>query len=802
MISRREMLLRTLAAGLATVTNPAAAQTAPKTSPKAAADAAGARIDRRAVVSRHNVVRTRSSPVSPLQVGNGGFAFGADITGLQTFVSFNTMSDWGWHEFPLPAGQTPADFQPQPWDAHGRPVLYWTEDPNHPDISRWLFLNPFRLNLGRIGLRLTKSDGTDATEADLTDCRQELDLWNGILTSRFVLDGQKVMVETACHPEQDLIAVRVRSPLLSSSHASAYIDFPNADAHDFANYVGDWDSPDQHKTPWQASKDHAEITHRMDGQQYHVRLRWQKEAVFHGAGLAETAPALAILQAQYGANGHFADVAALVAAAVHDGRVILPINNQSMGGDPALKQVKTLDVTYTLGGVQQHAHVEENDTLHLGPPSTAHRFSLDTRGEELAFVCAFALNLLPQDLPNPEETFAACRRAWPQFWQSGAAIDLSESRDSRWTELERRVVLSQYLMRVNEAGQFPPQESGLVNNGWSGKFHMEMYFWHGAHWALWNRWPELERSLGIYTHFLPSSLARAKQQGYQGARWPKMTCPDGHDSPNVINPLLIWEQPHPIFFAELDYRAHPTRETLEKWREVLFETAAFMGSYPFWDSAAKRSVLGPPLFIVSENTNPHVTINPTFELSQWRFGLRIAQLWRERLGLPRDPQWDRVLHSLAPLPVQDGVYVTYEGIPEMWTHFNFEHPGLIGAYGMLPGDGVDVPTMQATADRVRQTWNLDRTWGWDFPMLAMNAARLGNPAQAVEYLLHPGPQFNFDDAGLATGGPFPYFPSNGGLLYAIALMAAGWDGSPDRAAPGFPADGSWAVKSEGLARAI
>jgi hypothetical protein len=42
-----------------------------------------------------------------------------------------------------------------------------------------------------------------------------------------------------------------------------------------------------------------------------------------------------------------------------------------------------------------------------------------------------------------------------------------------------------------------------------------------------------------------------------------------------------------------------------------------------------------------------------------------------------------------------------------------------------------------------------------------------------------------------------YFPSNGGLLFAVALMAAGWDGEKTPA-PGFPKDGRWQVKVEGL----
>ena len=36
------------------------------------------------------------------------------------------------------------------------------------------------------------------------------------------------------------------------------------------------------------------------------------------------------------------------------------------------------------------------------------------------------------------------------------------------------------------------------------------------------------------------------------------------------------------------------------------------------------------------------------------------------------------------------------------------------------------------------------------------------------------------------------------LTYATALMAAGWDGAPERHAPGFPDNGRWVVRHEGL----
>jgi hypothetical protein len=132
----------------------------------------------------------------------------------------------------------------------------------------------------------------------------------------------------------------------------------------------------------------------------------------------------------------------------------------------------------------------------------------------------------------------------------------------------------------------------------------------------------------------------------------------------------------------------------------------------------------------------------------------------------------------------------------MWTKWNWEHPALTGVYGWLPGDGVNRPTMSRTLAKVLETWNFGRTWGWDFPMMAMCAARLGEADKAIDLLLHD--KFQFTACGLSTSGPFPYFPSNGGLLYAVAMMAAGWDDGPQRSSPGFPDDGCWTVRWEGL----
>jgi hypothetical protein len=428
--------------------------------------------------------------------------------------------------------------------------------------------------------------------------------------------------------------------------------------------------------------------------------------------------------------------------------------------------------------------------------SSQHRFYLNPiNTDNIEFTCTFSPEKSTKPLFSANDVFNESSKAWPEYWESGAAIDLSQSKDERWKELERRIILSQYLMKVNEAGSYPPQEAGLVNNGWFGRFHFEMIWWHGVHYALWNRWSLLEKSLHVYNDFLPTSKVRAAEQGYVGTRWPKCTANFDREWPHPIHAMLIWQQPHPIYFAELDYRLHPTKETLEKWQNIVFETAEFMADFAFFEKSKDRYILGPPIYIVSENTKPENTFNPTFELGYWRFGLKTAQVWRERMGMPRVNKWDDVLKKIAPLPQQDGVYVTHENIENMWTKFNFEHPALIGVYGMLPGDGVDTLCFEKTLDKVLETWNFNRTWGWDFPMLAMAAARVGKPEIAIDMLLNTTKNFQFDEHGLATGGPFPYFPSNGGLLTAVAMMATGWDGSTGNA-PGFPENGNWLVKYE------
>lgn len=426
---------------------------------------------------------------------------------------------------------------------------------------------------------------------------------------------------------------------------------------------------------------------------------------------------------------------------------------------------------------------------------------------DFSFSCLFSQEDIPSTQPDFQATASSSKEGWKQFWLSGGAVDFAGSTDPRAFELERRVVLSQYLTKVQCTGSQPPQETGLTYNSWHGKFHLEMHWWHGVHFPLWGRPQLLERSLGYYQSIESKARETAQRQGFEGIRWPKMTDPWGNDSPSSVGSFLIWQQPHLITFAELCYRNSRDEKVLHKYADLVFKTAEFMASYAHYDSLENRYILGPLLIPAQERFPFQITINPPFELVYWHWGLSTAQLWRERLNLDRDPGWDAVMEGLSPLAQKDGLYLAAESAPDSYENPRYmsDHPMVLGAYGMLPsGHFIDPDIMKNTFDFVWKNWNWEETWGWDFPMTAMAAARLGMPDKAVDALFmdietntYLPNGHNYQNQRLRL-----YLPGNGGLLSAVAMMCAGWEGGPDKDAPGFPDDGSWQVHWEGLKKAL
>jgi len=473
----------------------------------------------------------------------------------------------------------------------------------------------------------------------------------------------------------------------------------------------------------------------------------------------------------------------------HDSKILCQ-NSQSVTIERTLDSTRYC-VTVQWNGAARFEQIER------------HSFLLTIAAKnQFEFTCSFSAKLPAKALPIAKEIFAAARSHWQNFWQTGGAIDLSESKDSRAVELERRIILSRYLTAIQSAGSLPPQETGLTCNSWYGKFHLEMHWWHAVHFALWEHPELLAKSLAWYEQILPRAQQTAALQGYEGARWPKMVADDGQESPSTIGVFLIWQQPHPIYYTELLYRSQPNKAILEKYQDLVFETAKFMASYAHWDSTTEHYVLGPPLIPAQEIYHPDSTWNPAFELSYWAFGLKTAQKWRERLGLERVAKWDQIIAHLSRLPVNDELYQNAAMAMNTFEddrHRN-DHPTLLGAFGMLPNDSVNLTIMTNTLAKVMQSWNWETTWGWDYLLIAMTAARVGKPELAIDALLMDVPKntylnngHNYQSAELPI-----YLPGNGGLLTAVAMMAAGWDGAPDIPAPGFPKDGNWVVKFEGL----
>ncbi|MGF7151182.1 hypothetical protein FHS96_004845 [Sphingomonas zeicaulis] len=466
--------------------------------------------------------------------------------------------------------------------------------------------------------------------------------------------------------------------------------------------------------------------------------------------------------------------------------------------------------------------------------------------EALRLVVSFDRDAALKPLPDARTGATAVADRWQAFWTKGGAIDFSGSTDPRAAELERRVVLSQYLSAINGAGELPPQEEGLFSNSWFGKFHLEMHPWHSAWQALWGHPDLLERSLPWYVAHLPQARAEAARHKVQGAWWPKMVGPEGRNSPSLVSPFLMWQQPHPILMSELVRRAHKgdaaERQTLARYGELVEATADLLASWP--TNTNGRLNLGPPLIPAQENYDPLTTTNPTFELEYFRWALGVAQQWRERQGLPRKPAWDNALRRLAPPPMRDGLYLPVENMEDFWTTAasarckgdaaaepckNRDHPSFLMAYGFIPGARIDAPAMRRTLAAVEANWDLRQTWGWDFPMLAMAAARLGEPEKAVDWLFANRKNNQWGSTGMTprvhldahaedlvpvSGGAGgvamannpdgagyrraaeTYFPSNGSLLMAVGLMAGGWEGSTGHA-PGFPKNG-WKVRVEGI----
>lgn len=680
------------------------------------------KIDRKALVERNNPLICEVDTMASFSVGNGGFAFTVDITGLQTFpkeysagVPLGTQSDWGWHSF-----DNTQDFMLhetfKEYDfGHGHTEIYATE---HKEASRakdaavWYRVNPHRLHLGCIGLELND----DMSLADVKVNTQKLDMWCGTISSDFQIDSHKYNVTTVCHPERDMIGANI---VVSRGKAAANVRF----AYPTGGHSDDacnWNADAKHSTVLLLQGNQwAILERRIDKTVYYVRIAWE----------------------------------------------------------------------------EKKARLIEKRTNY---------WVLQSDGRHLTFSCEFLENNVVRESLSVADIISASAAFWNSFWENGAAVDFSECKDDRAKELERRIILSQYLLAIQCAGDTPPQETGLTYNSWFGKFHLEMIWWHQAWLALYGHENMLDHTLCWYEKAAANARAIAARQGFNGIRWMKMTDPSAIEAPSKVGSFLIWQQPHIIYLADLLYRATPNYDILERYGNLVDETAVWMQSFVSSDTlnGKKRYVLK-GMIPAQETLRAAETWNSPFELSYWHYALQIAQKWRELRGLERNVSWDDIVANLSQLAYNtDSLYLAAESAVDTYCDIRLtsDHPAVLGAVGILPMNPlVKKPVMKNTLEWVLNNWNWNKTWGWDYPMVAMNAARMGEPQKAVEALLMDNRTNTFLPNGhnYQDGRLRCYLPGNGGLLTAIAMMCAGWDGCVEKN-PGFPKNGKWNVRWEGL----
>lgn len=704
-------------------------------------------IDRRPIVERNNPHTETVDTLASLTVGNGRFAMTVDATGMQTFpeyyrggIPLGTFSEWGWHSMPNSKGYRAADALEERDFGRGHKELYAVQ-PKAPgrqhDAAEWLRANPQRMHLGCIGFDIPRPELVG-------NVSQRLDMWTGKITSDFDCQGHRYHVETVCHPRRDLIAVRIASSTIPNTPSAASpmalrlrIPYPTGGHSDDG-------------CNWNADKKRFITIKKVAGTAASDRLR------------------IAVDSSDY-----FID---LRYVAENQGKRRITIDNTAKECRIPMAETGELICEFApeekaLGGL---------DSLHF------------------------------DDVAEASAAF------WKDYWTRGGIVDLSATDDARARELERRIVQSIYLLAVNDRQNFPPAETGLTYNSWFGKFHLEMIYWHQAWQALWGHAADLERSLDWYFRAAPMAREIAARQGFGGVRWMKMSDPSAAEAPSNVGSYLIWQQPHLIYLANLLYRAAISRgdtadanRILRKFGPLVEATAEFMYDFAGRDPVSGKYFLS-GYIPAQETLKASTTRNSPFELSYWLTAMKIAQKWRKLTGKEPNSEWDSLISGLPPLPSKNGIYLTAEGAPLIGHRaaqtdtpvgddcYASDHPMPLGALGMMPDSRLMTrERMDSTYDWTIANWNWQKTWGWDYPMTAMCATRLHRPDDAVSALLMSVAKNTYLPQGHNWQTPRLrcYLPGNGGLLLAVALMAAGWDGctTPE---PGFPP--SWKVRYEGI----
>lgn len=698
-------------------------------------------INRLDIIASFNPHLTDINPQSPLSVGNGRFCYTADITGMQTLYEeysaetpLCTMAEWGWHTKKADNEKgfyTLDDVRMTPYNYCKRTVTYpRVKYEGNEAAYDWVRQNPHKFNLAKIGLYFHN----EPIQADSIYCiNQTLDITTGILKSIFRLNVNR---HNNASTLNNITADNINTNAISDNLVTVYtVCDDNSDTVAFhissgllqcglsINIAFPYASCNMTGSDWNNTNGHSDFLNAS-----HIHRQIDDTAYY----------------------------------------VNFNINGTDTSQHTANNSIITSDSNVTINKCNNSAAatIKSNDI---------HSYNITTTDDELNMSVNFNKSI---HTPATYDTIAGnSRHFWHNYWTTGKFLNSDNK------ELMRRVILSQYLLVINDSGYIPPAETGLTCNSWYGKAHLEMHYWHMAWAPLWGHPELLTRSFDWYIDILDEAKKNASRNGYKGARWTKMVSYTGSDCPSKIAPLLVWQQPHIINMLQIvinntsddfDVKAY-----MSKYWILVKETAVFMADYLVYDPMSDIYNIEAPVIPVQERHLPEDTRNPIFELAYFRYGLLIASKWAYELGFTDEAsQWHNIAMHIAPLPINDDVYIAHSNCPDTFTNKAIDHPLMLQIYGMLDNYGaediVDKDIYRNTLMKVIDMWDYSTLWGWDFAVIAMAAHKLGLDDIALEQLLINSPKNDYVESGnnrQNSRKDLPlYLPGNGSLLLAAARI--------------------------------
>ncbi len=739
-------------------------------------------INRYELASRHNPILNKIDYKSPLTIGNGEFAFTADITGLQTLYEeykeanspLCTMSQWGWHTTPVGPDRyaySTSDLEMTEYDYADRKVTYAVEKkPGNEEVYFWLRQNPHRLNLARLSFLY---QGNRIRPEDISDIRQTLNLYEGVLDSRFTLKGVSCRVLTACHQDRDVIAVKAESDLLQDGTLSVLLAFP-------------YGSPDITASDFEHQDSHNTLIEVLSDQECHIKRTLDRTVYYADLKFDQDIDILPIEKHQYLMSSRREERLSFS----------LTFSEQKQKVTPSSEQV------FHNSREGWKTFWKEGGAIDL------HR-SKDERALELER--RIVLSMYQSAIQScgsmpPQETGLTCNSWHGKFhlemylWHLAYLPLWNRSR-----LLERS--LHWYIEHLPEA------RTNAARNGFKGAKWPKQVAYDGidspspiATLLIWQQ-PHIIYMLEL----LYQSLVRKEKQGSKESPVrEKDTAKKPHTCCSMLcNKNLCENNPASLTADDL---SEPKKECgtlcpeseacLKRYWSLIKETADYMADLAVYNDKTGRYELVPPVIPAQEAHDPRNTLNPIFEVEYWRVTLFIAAEWARRLGKETAAEaWLKVAKHMADLPMKDGLYLAHEHCPTTYEEFQKDHPMMVAVYGLLYSDRVDPGAMERTLRKTMECWDYDTMWGWDFAMMAMTATRLGLPELAIELLLKDTPNNQYVISGNNSQKKredLPlYLPGNGSLLLALPIMVAGYEGCTEET-PGFPKNGMWKVEYENI----